>query len=92
MNADDDDYHEIENIQEQMKGGQNNGIKAPLNFNEEDAYEDDLDNKKLAKKRVKFPEETSRFRQDSHGIILNLSKYTLRKIVMLICDEAVSIV
>ncbi len=40
---------------------------------------------------LKYPEETSKFRIDNHDIILNLSKYTLRKIVMLICDEAVCI-
>jgi dynein regulatory complex protein 1 len=38
--------------------------------------------------RVKYPEETGQFREENHNIILNLSKYTLRKIVMLICDEA----
>lgn len=37
---------------------------------------------------VKFPEETTQFQVENHDIILNLSKYTLRKIVMLICDEA----
>ena len=42
------------------------------------------------KKSVRFPKETSQFREESHNVILNLSKYTLRKIVMLICDEAVS--
>lgn len=37
---------------------------------------------------VKYPEETSKFQVDNRDIILNLSKYTLRRIVMLICDEA----
>lgn len=40
------------------------------------------------KSQIKFPEETSQFADENHDIILNLSKYTLRKIVMLICDEA----
>lgn len=40
---------------------------------------------------VRFRKETSQFREDSHQVILNLSKYTLRNIVMLICDEAVSL-
>lgn len=37
---------------------------------------------------LKFPEDTNQFRVENHDIILNLSKYTLRRIVMLICDEA----
>jgi hypothetical protein len=32
----------------------------------------------------------AQFRRDSHTVILNLSKSTLRNIIMLICDEAVS--
>jgi len=36
---------------------------------------------------LKFPEETNQFQVENRDIILNLSKYTLRKIVMLICDE-----
>lgn len=44
------------------------------------------------KSQIKFPEETSQFADENHDIILNLSKYTLRKIVMLICDEAVSLI
>ncbi len=32
----------------------------------------------------------NQFRRDSHTVILNLSKSTLRNIIMLICDEAVS--
>ncbi len=34
-----------------------------------------------------LPEETSQFQAENRDILLNLSKYTLRKIVMLICDE-----
>jgi hypothetical protein len=36
-------------------------------------------------------EATSQFRRDSHAVILNLSKSTLRNIIMLICDEAVGL-
>lgn len=43
-----------------------------------------------AVQRIKFPEETGQFREENHNIILNLSKYSLRRIVMIICDEAVS--
>jgi hypothetical protein len=32
----------------------------------------------------------AQFRRDSHTVILNLSKSTLRNVIMLICDEAVS--
>ena len=45
---------------------------------------------KGSKKSVKFPKEQSEFKISSHNIILNLSKYTLRNIIMLACDEAVS--
>ena len=45
---------------------------------------------KSSKKSVKFPKEHSDFKISSHNIILNLSKYTLRNIIMLACDEAVS--
>ena len=43
-----------------------------------------------SKKNVKFPREQAEFKLSSHNIILNLSKYTLRNIIMLLCDEAVS--
>ena len=46
---------------------------------------------KSSKRNVKFPKEQTEFKQSSHDIILNLSKYTLRNIIMLLCDEAVSI-
>ena len=45
---------------------------------------------KSSKKNVKFPKEQAEFKLSSHNIILNLSKYTLRNIIMLLCDEAVS--
>ena len=41
-----------------------------------------------SKKGAKFPKETAEFKETSHDIILNLSKFTLRNIIMLICDEA----
>ena len=46
---------------------------------------------KSSKKSVKFPKEQAEFKLSSHNIILNLSKYTLRNIIMLLCDEAVSV-
>lgn len=52
-------------------------------------HEHSADNKSENKKSVKFPKETYQFKDESHNIILNLSKYTLRNIVMVICDEAV---
>jgi hypothetical protein len=36
-------------------------------------------------------EQNKHFRHESHNIILNLSKNTLRNILMLICDEGVSL-
>ena len=45
---------------------------------------------KSSKKSGKITKEQSEFKLSSHNIILNLSKYTLRNIIMLICDEAVS--
>ena len=42
------------------------------------------------KKSVKFRKEMSQFKESGRNIILNLSKYTLRRIIMLMCDEAVS--
>jgi hypothetical protein len=36
-----------------------------------------------------FKNSTERFKENGRNIILNLSKYTLRKIIMLICDEGV---
>ena len=44
---------------------------------------------KSGKQKGKLSKESTQFREDSHNIILNLSKQTLRNIVMLICDEAV---
>ena len=41
---------------------------------------------------IKHAKEAAiQFRRDSHAVILNLSKSTLRNIIMLICDEAVGI-
>jgi hypothetical protein len=47
------------------------------------------ESKKSAKQKGKLSKESTQFRENSHNIILNLSKQTLRNIVMLICDEAV---
>lgn len=70
-----DDEHSNSQQQQQPKGST---ATNELSLNQE------------AKTSVKFRKETSQFREDSHKVILNLSKYTLRNIVMLICDEAVS--
>lgn len=85
-----EENREIESIQQET-----NEDERILQFNKENTIEtlgSSLPDSKYdttGKKSVKFPKETSQFREESHNVILNLSKYTLRKIVMLICDEAV---
>lgn len=74
-------HREIEkNVNESMSRDSDNSL-------DESGYR----NQEGDKGQIKFPEETSQFAEENHDIILNLSKYTLRKIVMLICDEAVKI-
>ena len=81
-----DENYEIEDIQEQ----QNESNSENLN-SERDSYNNasDSNNQTESAKKVRFRKETKKFKDEGHNIILNLSKYTLRKIVMLICDEAV---
>jgi dynein regulatry complex protein 1 len=81
---------EIESIQQELEAAE----LMRTQFNKENTIETlgsslpDSKYDNTGKKSVKFPKETSQFREDSHNVILNLSKFTLRKIVMLICDEA----
>jgi hypothetical protein len=50
---------------------------------------DDSSKQEAARRAAKLKQESSQFRDNSQKILLNLSKPTLRNIVMLICDEAV---
>lgn len=86
-----DDNREIESIQQENE----DDLVRNQHFIKENTIETlgsslpESKNDTSGKKSVKFPKETSQFREESHNVILNLSKFTLRKIVMLICDEAV---
>ena len=91
FNADEEEEEELTNREIENNIEQSISIKDDLSnqtmsFRNENSIKQD---NQAAPKVVHFPEETSQFRIDNHDIILNLSKYTLRKIVMLICDEAV---
>lgn len=56
---------------------------------EEDGNDDERAALEVAITKNSKKEKSTAFKEDSQKILLNLSKPTLRKIVMLICDEAV---
>jgi len=70
---------------EQSGTGHTHGEQSSSDLNQ---THESTHNLSKPKKGAKFPKETAEFKEASHDIILNLSKYTLRNIIMLICDEA----
>ena len=68
-----------------------NNLKTDSNKNEENNMKDrsmnSLSSNDPEKKSMKHSKD--KFREDGRNILLNLSKFTLRKIILLICDEAV---
>lgn len=79
--AEDDEFDEETSALMHEHLGQHEGVNSFLAAEES---KDDLD------RQASMKNSKDKFRDDGRSIILNLSKYTLRKIIMLICDEAVS--
>ena len=92
-NEDDEAFDEettnlINNSDGQQVSG---GVQQQDNENEavENQENANYDNSAKSLNNGSLKQSKDKFREDGRNILLNLSKYTLRKIIMLICDEAV---
>ena len=84
------------NSKSQLRTGQefaNEILQGDDEEEEEEDYESDGEHSEYSNENPQSRElerQLSQIKQDSHSIILNLSKNTLRNVLMLVCDEGVS--
>jgi hypothetical protein len=88
--SDNEEDEVLEEETSMLLNQQQSNLNAAQNSTNTKLYDESTHSLSNESDKKSFKNSTERFKEHGRNIILNLSKYTLRKIIMLICDEGVT--